>query len=334
MQFPHAAALYALCSWSMLTCGYGQTPDPFLVHTHVYKTVDTCTIELDVIESNNRLHGNAGGSLRPTVVHMHGGALINGRRQSIADVMLPALHRLVLEQDYVLVSIDYRLAPETKLPEILTDVEDAFRWVREQGPGRYRIDPERIAAVGSSAGGYLALVSGFRLDRRPRAVVSVSGYGAFGKWAVRPGRLELPPVTLRDALACVGRVPVSNGVEDRPCNARDFYIYGRQQGQGFWPRSVTGFDPLTSPGAYAAFSPARNVSTDYPPTLLLHGERDLDVPYVESVQMADRLSAHGVEHVLHVVPGTGHNINGITPARSAVVSQQMFDFLVEHLDPG
>lgn len=59
---------------------------------------------------------------------IHGGALIFGSRATIpADE-----NDLFLRAGYITVSIDYRLAPETKLPAILEDVEDAYRWVREK----------------------------------------------------------------------------------------------------------------------------------------------------------------------------------------------------------
>jgi acetyl esterase/lipase len=83
---------------------------------------------------------------------IHGGALIFGNRG-----MLPADEReRFLRAGYVVVAIDYRLAPETKLPEILNDVEDAHRWIREKGPALFRIDSDRVVAVGQSAGAYLA----------------------------------------------------------------------------------------------------------------------------------------------------------------------------------
>jgi hypothetical protein len=53
----------------------------------------------------------------------------------------------------VIVSIDYRLAPETRLPGIIEDVQDAWRWVREHG-GQQGIDSDRLAVTGASAGGY------------------------------------------------------------------------------------------------------------------------------------------------------------------------------------
>ena len=94
-----------------------------------------------------------------------------------------------LDAGYAIVSIDYRLAPQVKLNQILEDIDDAYRWVRTEGPRLFRIDPNRIAVVGHSAGGYLALMAGFRLTPRPAAVVSFYGYGDIaGAWYSRPTR--------------------------------------------------------------------------------------------------------------------------------------------------
>jgi acetyl esterase/lipase len=72
-----------------------------------------------------------------------------------------------LAAGYTVVAIDYRLAPETKLPGILEDVQDAYGWLRKTAT-ELRIDPTRIGIVGHSAGGYLALMAGspWTLDLR------------------------------------------------------------------------------------------------------------------------------------------------------------------------
>ena len=75
------------------------------------------------------------------VVWIHGGALINGYRDSVPGW----LSDVCAESDFVLASIDYRLAPETKLPDIVGDVEDAFKWLRTVAPESFPV-ADRIAA--------------------------------------------------------------------------------------------------------------------------------------------------------------------------------------------
>jgi acetyl esterase/lipase len=140
--------------------------------THVYKTVGTLPIKVDVYRANDSVR-------RPVVVWIHGGALINGHREQIPARLKDAL----LAAGHILVSIDYRLAPETKLPGIIEDVEDTFRWISEQGPRLFHADAGRIAVIGGSAGGYLTLVTGCRVRPRPVALVALWGYGDLvGPW--------------------------------------------------------------------------------------------------------------------------------------------------------
>jgi dipeptidyl aminopeptidase/acylaminoacyl peptidase len=73
-----------------------------------------------------------------------------------------------------------------------------------------------------------------------------------------------------------------------------------------WPLVVTGYDPHTDPQAFDRFCPDRNVAPDYPPTLLLHGDRDTDVPIELSRQMAAALQAQHVPHRLVTMEGMGH----------------------------
>ena len=82
--------------------------------TYTYKTVGNCAIKADVYRA-------AGATIRPVVIWIHGGALIMGNREQIDKALLGKL----VKAGYVIVSIDYRLAPETKLAAILEDLTDA-----------------------------------------------------------------------------------------------------------------------------------------------------------------------------------------------------------------
>jgi dipeptidyl aminopeptidase/acylaminoacyl peptidase len=98
-------------------------------------------------------------------------------------------------------------------------------------------------------------------------------------------------VTKYDALQSVGKQVVS---EDPDGDRGPFYLYTRQQGS--WPVEVTGHDPDQEPDAFHPFCPVRNITDEYPPTLLLHGDEDTDVPHEQSVLMRAKLERYGVDH--------------------------------------
>ena len=57
-----------------------------------------------------------------------------------------------LDAGYTIISIDYRLAPQAKVSQILEDLDDAYRWVRSEGPKLFLIDPNRIAVIRALGG--------------------------------------------------------------------------------------------------------------------------------------------------------------------------------------
>lgn len=310
-----AAASAAALAWPRLASAAEGDKQTF-----TYKKVDGLEIQADVY--------NAGrpGARKPTVIWIHGGALILGSRTTV----LGRLQQRLLSNDWTVVSIDYRLAPETKLPAILEDLQDACRWVREAGPERFGVDPQRIAVTGGSAGGYLTLCSGFLVKPRPKALVSFWGYGDIaGAWYSRPDPFYAaqPAVPKEEAYAAVGKQPLA-GVEGKSNRAR-FYLYCRQQ--GIWPREVAARDPDREPKAFDPFCPLRNVTADYPPTLLVHGDRDTDVPYEQSKLMNQELARHDVEHELITVRGAGHGLSGVEPAVADDAYDRAAEFLKQHL---
>ncbi len=241
----------------------------------------------------------------PVIMWIHGGALIMGSRASVSRPVRDSF----LKAGYTIVSIDYRLAPETKAPQILEDVADAYEWLRTQGPGLFGVDTSKIAVLGSSAGGYLTLTCGYRLQPRPVALVSFWGYGDLpGPWYSEPSEFyrRLPLVAKEDAYAGVGGKPVADGNQNRN-GRRDFYLYCRQN--GLWPKEVVGFDPHTEDAKFDAVCPVRNVTSEYSPTLLIHGTEDTDVPYGQSVLMAGQFKKHGVDHQFITVPDAGHGLS-------------------------
>ena len=87
----------------------------------------------------------------------------------------------------MVVSIDYRLAPETKLPEIISGVEDTFKWIRKNGAKNFMQNTSKIAVLGGSADGYLTFSTDSSVQPPPTVLVSYWGYGdLIGPWCSEP----------------------------------------------------------------------------------------------------------------------------------------------------
>ena len=96
------------------------------------------------------------GAVTP-VLYAHGGGFVTGGIVSCDHIC----RRLAVEADAVLVSVEYRLAPEHPFPGPLDDVEDSLDWLLEQG-----WDTSRLVVAGDSAGGNLAAALALRLRDR------------------------------------------------------------------------------------------------------------------------------------------------------------------------
>ncbi|MEH6993883.1 alpha/beta hydrolase [Neobacillus drentensis] len=262
----------------------------------------------------------------PVVIYIHGGGLIWGTREEISEEMI----KLYTDNGLSLFSIDYRLAPATKLPEILKDIEDAIHWIQVEGPKEFSIDPKKIAVAGSSAGGFLALSTG-TFTLKPRAIVSLYGYGdLIGGWAASPSKFYCQKDTVSKELAyklITDRIVTEATVEERFL----FYVYARQN--GVWIEEITGVNPLHNKEALYPFCPNRNVTKEFPPTLLLHGTKDTDVPYEQSVFMRAALIKHSVEARLITIPNGEHvfDKNFQDPIVQHALTQ-VIDFLKTHLN--
>ncbi len=103
---------------------------------------------------------NEGEGPFPVIIAIHGGAFMGCDKADLQ--VLPMLEGL--KRGYAVVSINYRMSGEAKFPALVQDAKAAIRWVRANA-AQYKFDPNRIAAWGGSAGGYLSnMLGNFRRD--------------------------------------------------------------------------------------------------------------------------------------------------------------------------
>ncbi|ADV63080.1 hypothetical protein Isop_2508 [Isosphaera pallida ATCC 43644] len=208
----------------------------------------------------------------PVVLLIHGGGWYRFSKES----MTPLVDALV-RRGYAVVNINYTLSRPNapSWPQCRDDVQESVRWIKRNA-GRFGLDPERIAAVGQSAGGHLALMVGLS-----------------------------DPVVAADGVSSAVRATVSlSGPTDLSALAsRNAVAASRIQGlMGFSPNRADA-DQMER---LRAASPRFYVSAGDSPVLVIHGDRDNVVPISQSRALADQLALAGVVHDVVILRGATH----------------------------
>ncbi|SFH14781.1 Acetyl esterase/lipase [Ensifer sp. OV372] len=216
---------------------------------------------------------------KPAILHLHGGGLVVGK----PEVAVPELQQLSAELGALIVSIDYRLAPEHPFPAGFEDAYAALGWLH-QAAVELGVDRKRIAVMGESAGAGLAAAVSLRARDR-------------GEWPIRFQLLRYPMLDDRTVL----RLP--------PAHVGTF-IWNAQSNAFGWT-SLLGRKPLTAePPAEAV--PARAVDLAGLPSTWI-GVGTLDLFAQESIHFASRLVEAGVPVEMSVVPGAYHGFDTMVP---------------------
>jgi pectinesterase len=233
------------------------------------------------------LYAPTEGAPHPAVIVVHGGGWERGDRA----MERPFAKRLAAA-GYVTAPVSYRLGPAGRFPNALYDLKAAVRFLRAHA-AEYGIDPERIGAVGGSAGGQLVALLG-----------ASNGVARLEGAATDPEQSRVRAVVDIDGLASFSGPDLL---------AKEFHSPGA-------PTRFLGGSFQARPDAWHDASALSHVGVKSAPTLFL--DSSAPTPILPGrPEMRDALLAHGVASELVQLPGTPHPFWLVEPWFSRVIAE-------------
>ncbi len=227
-------------------------------------------------------------------IYFHGGGWYSLHK----GLLTRTLFQQLAAHGHLVVDASYRLFPEVKMSEMLSDVKRAIAWLKTNA-SLFDINPERVVVGGGSAGGHLALLAAYsahRSDLTPPDLIEIDT-------SVRGAVAYYPPV-----------------------NIAAYYNYGYQNSISFGPLTVPGRQEVVSmlmggspqevPETYSLFSPSSHVSSSCPPTLIFAPEMDDLVPIEPIYELHRSLVDAGVPSVMVNFPYCEHGFDLVLPQYS------------------
>lgn len=217
---------------------------------------------------------------KPALLHFHGGGFVMGSCQNGFSRM----QQLALDLDCVVVSVDYGLAPEMRIGEVVKQSYTALAWTHQQSKS-LGIDNTRIGLLGFSAGGgHAALLAQYAAHRN--------------EYAVKCQALIYPMLDDRTGSTIFPEFPKGK------------YLWTAEQNQYGW-QAAMGHTP--GKDSIKPFTvPARQpLSASLPATYIAVG--DLDLFHDENLDYANALQALSIPVILNDVPGAFHAFESIAP---------------------
>jgi acetyl esterase/lipase len=244
-----------------------RAPHGLDINEVVYVKRSERDLKLDVYDRRDATSG-----LRPALVFVHGGGWFQGKRDQFAR------HAAYFAQKYGMycTSVEYRFSSEAPFPACLFDVKCAVRWLHARA-GEMRIDTNRIGICGTSSGGHLAALlcatNGHAEYEGPEFATYQSSASLC--LLINPA-LDLLPIALRTG-------PV-----------------------GEYVQKVMGCDPVTGRQRYIGASPFACATPKMPPTFIIHGDADQEVPVEQSMMFHEKLLRMKVPSELKICPNRKH----------------------------
>jgi len=226
----------------------------------------------------------------PCIVIIHGGGWAAGKKEAHNDLTVA-----LAGKGYVAVTVGYRLAPEAVFPAQVHDVKCAVRFLRDSA-AKYRLDPDRIGAVGFSAGAHLSMMLGVT-DKE-------DGLEGDGGHAEQSSKVQAVVSFFGPTdLAAPELLPDISPIL----------------------KKFIGATLAEKPEQYKKASPITYVRPTSAPMLLLQGTQDILVNWKQAVRMAEALTRQGVDGRVELLLGLGHGWGGKELLRTADATFAFFD---------
>jgi acetyl esterase/lipase len=271
-----------------MTCGTAVAQKVTIENDLVYGNVAGEELKLDSVKPTGKY------ATAPALVLIHGGGWQAGDKgEFVPFAVEAAMH------GYVCITINYRHAPKHHFPAQVEDAKCAVRWLRSEAD-ELNIDPQRIGAVGGSAGAHLAMMLGV-LDE-------ADGLEGDGGHADQSSKVQVV-VSLAGPTNLLGEYPpLSREIVKK-------FIGGTKE-----ERTDT----------YRQASPITYVNAGDAPMLLYQGTNDVLVPWDQATQMAAALTKAGVSGRVELLLGVNHGWGGKDLERTV---SDALNFLDLHLKP-
>jgi acetyl esterase/lipase len=270
-----------------LACASARGADEPKVSTAedlVYTKVGDRELKLDMARP-----GEGDGPF-PAVVCIHGGAWRAGNKRDVHGACIDLARR-----GYVAISPQYRFCPKETFPAQVHDVKAAVRWLRAHA-SEYKVDPDRIGAMGFSAGGHLSLMLG------------VTGPEDGLEGDVTAGA---PSSKVQAVVNYFG--PTDLAAKDFPDVSKGLL------------RDFVGGTPAEKPEPTAKASPVTFLTKDDAPILTFQGTKDPLVPHSQATRLGDAMTAAGVAGRVELMLGAGHGWGGAEMEHTRKETLDFFD---------
>jgi acetyl esterase/lipase len=280
-----ATLLIVGCSLPIGGMGMGQT----FTATPAFKDVAYATVsstqKLDI-------YVPSGNGPFPVVLNFHAGGFKLGDKTNIPGKVGTAL----LNAGYAVVGVNYRLSGEATFPAAVLDARAAVRFLRANA-ATYRLDPDRIAVFGQSAGGNIAAMLGTAAESTAFDDASLGNVGASN--------------AVKAVVDWYG--PTDFGVLDEQAKAQGCSSSDQTHGSASsFESAYLGTAVASAPDLVAKANPITYIDANDPPFLIQKGDQDCTVAIANTKMLADALQAAGVTVQYDLLAGAGHGDTGST----------------------